>query len=356
MGHEIQELGIVHRLAVVEAILLVEADDNLVDQRVAETRDLHPGPTLDGRRTAFTVTAAGHIREGVHDAGLPHAGGRPGTDDRVTIRQAAGRHLHRDAGDVLVADDIALAVARAQRVRIDQVEDLAKVDDEAFLALANEDATLTTGAQIDAIDMILRIALIVAVEALLTDEVDRLAEASRTVALAGGVAEIRQRHRVGAATAVALLQGYLIALDAVDTLEPTGVGADAIGHGIDQRNRDRVLGAGVDGGVVDLGIETELEAQVFLRIAVVVDMDLVESVRIHREVVGATVAVLQRVIVRDESDHVIAAFLVAAEHVEVGPVHLGHFGDEGGLAVAGSARGTGGGNGRAGQQAGNKCL
>ena len=48
--------------------------------------------------------------------------------------------------------------------------------------------------------------------------------------------------------------------------------------------------------------ETELERQVFLRVAVVVDVDLVQRGRIEREIVRAAVRILQRHVVGDERD------------------------------------------------------
>jgi hypothetical protein len=44
-----------------------------------------------------------------------------------------------------------------------------------------------------------------------------------------------------------------------------------------------------------------------LGVAVVVDVDLVQRVRVHREVVGAAVGVLQRLVVGDQRDIAAAA-------------------------------------------------
>jgi hypothetical protein len=70
-------------------------------------------------------------------------------------------------------------------------------------------------------------------------------------------------------------------------------------------------------------------------VAVVVDRDLVERVRIHREVVRPAVRILERQVVRDEGDVVFATRLVAPEHVEVRPVEPSGLRDERSLAVAG---------------------
>ena len=71
-------------------------------------------------------------------------------------------------------------------------------------------------------------------------------------------------------------------------------------------------------------LEAELEGQVLAGVAVVVDVDLVERVRVQGEVVRAAVGVLQRQVVGDEGDEALAPRLVAAEQVEVGAVDLGH--------------------------------
>src|SRR6185312_11242179 len=69
---------------------------------------------------------------------LTQAGGRPGADHRVLLGETAGRHLERDRGHVLVGDRVGLAVARAHRVQVHEVEDLAEVHHEPVLALPDE--------------------------------------------------------------------------------------------------------------------------------------------------------------------------------------------------------------------------
>jgi len=84
--------------------------------------------------------------------------------------------------------------------------------------------------------------------------------------------------------------------------------------------------------------EAELEGEVGPGIAVVVDADLVERLRVEREVVGSAVGVLQRVVVGDEGDELFPARLVAAEHVEVRAIDLRLPRDERCLAMAGGER------------------
>ena len=81
--------------------------------------------------------------------------------------------------------------------------------------------------------------------------------------------------------------------------------------------------------------EAELEGQVFARVAVVVDQDLVERILVEREVVRAAVGVLQRQVVGEHRHVACAAGLVAVEQVEVGRIHGRHARDVRRLAVAG---------------------
>src|SRR5262249_34151379 len=76
------------------------------------------------------------------------------------------------------------------------------------------------------------------------------------------------------------------------------------------------------------------EGQVLARIAVVVDMDLVDRILLQVVVIRATVRVLQRQVVREQRHEAFAAGFVAAEHVEIGPVDTRHRGDERRLGMA----------------------
>src|SRR5262249_16383123 len=91
--------------------------------------------------------------------------------------------------------------------------------------------------------------------------------------------------------------------------------------------------AGIDGKVLVRVGEAELEGELGPGIAVVVDANLVERLRIEREVVRSAVSVLEGIVVRDEGDEILAAGFVAAEHVEVGAIDLRLPGDERCLAV-----------------------
>src|SRR4051794_40147523 len=70
-----------------------------------------------------------------------HAGGRPGTENRVfAIGEAGYGQLERDRGDIFVGEIVGLAVSGADWVGVDQIKDLAHVDYETFFALSDEDA------------------------------------------------------------------------------------------------------------------------------------------------------------------------------------------------------------------------
>ena len=81
--------------------------------------------------------------------------------------------------------------------------------------------------------------------------------------------------------------------------------------------------------------EAELKRQVLDAVAGVVDVDLVEAVGVHGEIVRTCLRFLQALVVGDEGDETGPAGFVAVEHVEVGAVDLGTRGDERCLAVTG---------------------
>ena len=73
--------------------------------------------------------------------------------------------------------------------------------------------------------------------------------------------------------------------------------------------------------LIDQGVlEAELEGDVFVGIAIVVHMNFVKRIRVHGEVVGSAVGILQRLVVSNQRDEILAALLVAAEHVEISGV------------------------------------
>jgi len=218
--------------------------------------------------------------------------------------------------------------------RVDQVEDGAQVDRERILALSHEEAAgLAAAGDVDRVDVLGGVTGVVG-NRLHADVVHRLVEGG---AAAGGVG---QRATCTLATVAALH------LDR-EGLGELQAGVLDVGHlaGLDQRDVDRLVtdrqihACAIAGQRV---LEAELEADVLDRVAVVVHVDLVHRVRVHREVVRAAIGVLQRLVVGDQRHVVAAAGLVAAEHVEVGRIHLGRGGDERGFPVAGRQAHAGG--------------
>ena len=140
MGDVVSELGVCGRLAVIEAVLVLEADDDLIYQRHAQARYLHP-------RAAFERGADMGAWHRIEQTALAQARRCPATDDRVArARQAGGRHLHFERGNVFVGEVVARGTLGVRvefdgrKAVIDEVECLAEVDDERVLALADEHA------------------------------------------------------------------------------------------------------------------------------------------------------------------------------------------------------------------------
>ena len=110
--------------------------------------------------------------------------------------------------------------------------------------------------------------------------------------------------------------------------------------GLDQRNRDAGRAYRQRNGFERI-LETKLERDVFARVAVIVDVDLVQGVGVELVVVGSTVIVLQRLVICQQR-HIVGASaaavgrdaFVTSEHIEIGTVDFGAGGDERRLAMA----------------------
>ena len=318
VGDVVRELGVVLRTRAVEAVLVGQADHHLVDERHAEARHLGP-------------VAAGHDRRAVALArtrrqvlALAQARRRPAADHRVRgIRdQARGGDLELERGHVLVGQAVYAGIDQRRigdhrERRIDQVENDAEVDRERILALAHEQAARNCAPRdVHGIDVLGGIADVVG-DRLGADVVDRLVERRRAGARVG-------QRRAGA--------GATVAANDVDGVALVDVERGRVDVGdlprLDQRDRHGLV-LDRQGDRLERVLELELEGDVLLAVADVVDVDLVERVRVEREVVGAAVRVLQRQVVSDQRHEAGAAAgavggdaLVAVEHVEVGPVDL----------------------------------
>ena len=292
---------------------------------MAQARHLHPRAAVE----VGGLQAA--LRVGRDQPRLADAGRRPGANHRVGAaggRQAALVHFQRQGGDVFVGQGVGRGIDQGRigddRQRcVHAVEDGAQVDGKRVLALADKDLGRHRAAgQGDAVDVLSGIGRVVG-NGLGADVVDRLVETGGPAAGVGGA-------RLGAGASVATHHVERVAFTDIQV----GV-LDAADHAGLHKGQGHGLAVDVAAGALQIVLETELEGEVFFGIADVVDMDLVQRVRVHREVVRATVRVLQRLVVGDQGHVVGAARLVAHEHVEVGRVHFGLGGDERCFAVAG---------------------
>lgn len=70
-------------------------------------------------------------------------------------------------------------------------------------------------------------------------------------------------------------------------------------------------------------LEFTLENQVFPRIPIIIDMNLVNRIGIHFEIFRTAEWILQRLVVHNQSDITGAAMLIAVKGIDIGVVDLG---------------------------------
>ena len=144
MLHIGEEVLVVDGLLRVPAVLLAERDDHLVEQRVAQARDLHPWPGLRALVVGAVgdphLAAAGCTPDAEHRLGAGHVFG-----NRVVGRQLADRDLDRDRVDVERLQGVHAGrhhrrnqVQVLERTQVGEVEDRPEVDEERIVALACE--------------------------------------------------------------------------------------------------------------------------------------------------------------------------------------------------------------------------
>ena len=141
-------MTVVLRLAHVELVFVLEADDEFVNQWHAEARHLHHIAVED----KFCQRNVGD------EARLWQARRTPYADDRVSRRGQAGDwHFHRDGGDVFIKQGIGGTGAAADdacRRDVHQIKHLTQIDAKAFTALADEYfARCCTTGNIDVVKM-----------------------------------------------------------------------------------------------------------------------------------------------------------------------------------------------------------
>jgi hypothetical protein len=81
-------------------------------------------------------------------------------------------------------------------------------------------------------------------------------------------------------------------------------------------------------------LESKLKRDVFLHVAVVIKVNLIEGFGIEEKVVRPPIGILEWKIVRNQGDEAFSRWLIAPKHIEVCPVHLGVLSDKWGFTVA----------------------
>ncbi len=273
MGHVVEELGVMGGLAPVEAVLVLEADHELVHERHAEPRDLNearlPGQRGIRRRGSRAQRQRPRIRA-ASAGGVPasrEARRRPRPDHRPGAGQEAGnRHLEDEGGDVLAGEGVLLGVARAQGVGVvDQVERLAEVHDEGVLPLPDEHPSLARAAwDADREDVLAGVRLVVG-DRLVPDPVHGL----REDALAGvGVDDWLDRARQARSAHERQGEGFEYVQVARVARADLARLDEGNGHGL-----PRSLRTDLEGDVPAPHLEAEDEGKVLAGVAVVVHLE-----------------------------------------------------------------------------------
>ena len=247
----------------------------------------------------------------------------------------------RYGGDVELLNGVVATHARSIFVgwvkqkrgwRIDQVKNRSQIDGKTLLSLANKHLALVfacwTAGNGHGVNVLPCVGGVIG-DGLGSDVVHRLFKS----AAAGGF-----YHRA-ARTFAPLAAHYVDAVGFVDIQVGVVEGAD--GSGLHQRNRHTGC-ADLKRNRLQVVLKAKLKSNVFLGVTIVVDVNFVQRIGVHLEIVGATVRGLQRLVICQQS-HVIRAAarpvggnsFIASEHVKVSTVYLGAGGDEGCLAVAG---------------------
>ena len=346
-----------------ELVLVAGADEELVEQRIAHALDLHH-PVRHHRRLA---------RAPVH-LGLWPGGGAPSADGSLRIAggvelavagQQSDRHLDGDGVDVeashVIGSEIAGVVgvlflrehgrdagAVGQGPEIQRVEGGTQVDPERIVRRAGKHADSLT----DLINTLFGQARIIRHGA----RPDVGGYGDQAAGQLGAFFAAYQRDRIALAQAQSFRTG---------TVQGGDSRRNHRGTGRDRRGRigrcgDAVAGAdetGEHAGRADFGAETELEAQIFLGVLIVIDANGVHNFRIEREIVRPVAGFQQRIDIEDQRD--LAGVVVADESEKVGDVRLvvergeRRFAVVGGLNAGGDGQGQGQAQASAGKQAGH---
>ena len=227
--------------------------------------------------------------------GLRQAGSRPNADVAITrTNEARGRDLDRKGRYVGLSDQfligVALGNAALDRHKVDEIEDRPKVDREGFLALARENPTCgRTTWDIHVVDELVGIGRVVC-DGLVTGVVERLDEGRSAAAGIGHRGARARGSAVGDKGDRILL---VFAKVGVERLRDRPDGPE--------RNRKHLAADGH--GLASVGLERvgefELEGQMLLGITSIVDVDLVDRVRVHRIIVRTGARIFARLEIGD---------------------------------------------------------
>jgi hypothetical protein len=123
----------------VELVLVARGDDDLVDERVAESRDLDP----PAPRAPIRVEVGVRDLDPLALRGRPHAdhgvarvraGDAPAVLGDLGLRHLEDDRVRRESGQVVLA----LTLVARRRTQVRRVEDRTEVDEERIVALAGE--------------------------------------------------------------------------------------------------------------------------------------------------------------------------------------------------------------------------
>ena len=217
------------------------------------------------------------------------------------------------------------------RHKIHQVKYLTQRQLKRLVALAHKHTPAGAGGNVHVVDKAVSVSSVItrAAEGFGAGVVERFSERVRTICSIGDSA-------AGARAAITLDHGQGVGLHVIQATFVVGRNAADVAQ-----HRGYGCAIDVQGNYFPGGqhvIEVELKGQVFAAVAIVVDMNLINGVCVHGEIVGSTIGGLHRNVVGQQGHVIFATRFVANEHVEIRGVYLRQFGNEWCLAVAGSTQ------------------
>ena len=243
----------------------------------------------------------------------------------LPTRQLIGTSSANDVTVVVgaVLHDTARERRTVERHIVHQIEGAAKVDRKRLGALADEHLPRAAARNVHVVNELVGISSI-SWQRFRANVIDRLAECRTCRSGRGSTRSAASRaSNVGERVFLDLTKVGIVARSDLSTLaqcdrqrHSTRIDRDA--RAAAQRVRN-----------------LELESPVLDRIAVGIDMDLIDRIGIERVIIGAITGPLVGLVVGDERHEPFTTGLVAPEHVEIGAVNLAQLGNSGSFAVTG---------------------